>query len=1258
MAHRAFSVGDMDSEEQKKEPPIIEFCPSSDDDDDPTADTPPEAAAESDPIRQEWMRAVDTAKHGLRTERMGLGCTLEMIRDMRKDANMRSKLRAKLTGKRRNEEGSDDDDEEKLELKRTKDDSDDEGRAALGSKSTKASPTTDVASSEVDSMVAGLTKSQKKRLKKKQKLQRNAEAFNRLKNADRWTMSHLGPPPYDISSNGRYYINQLPEVALESDLADGLSSLIKVVRQHMLGRHRDTDLGAVYVGELGGGLLLEAALERYHLTGLRQYDWRAAIQQPSVPSLSSRRVSLLEGPGVAHRSLLVLAGDHGAPLRELLDFSRVVRELPASECELLYGRAGYLSSLLWINKHAELREADRREIGVVCRDIVRAVVDAESHWQGDHYQWTWHHKPYLGAAHGTAGSGSGSAVVYNPEGASELLARLLATASWVLEHCRCRNVNIESSVGSRSGGNLVHWCHGATGWIPALVQLAGAVSLLKPEGYEGVLVRIKDTICSLGEVVYERGLLAEKGAGLCHGVGGSTMALVAVYTYTGHRVWLHRARQFALFTSQYGQWLSDTFADRPYSLYEGLAGAVASIGATLAAAADRGQNHQCMRLHPQEVFFHGTGSKPEYVFTIDFWHRPLTEPPEDQSSDGQQQAEDVASSSTTSDDIICATGGADTVVRLWRVGKRTAEKSPPAREGSGSPTASTGSQDREGMGCVSGAGTVGPAVPALELHAELSGSHSHGCVTCVRFAPPVPGEQPVLASAGDDGHVVFWVYTESPLTGEMQWVAQPRALNCLDEVSGIAWSPNGRQLAVCLHRELCVVWDVATAKQIQRLDGHTSRVLGVAWDPRDRYICTTSADRTCRIWARNKRKSFYPKAVVRTYDAQVIAKETVSAGEAGADDSVAASLAEKTVREKIFINDSHYAHDATAHFFRRPSFSPDGRLLLVPGCLTPHGDYGCLVLARGDGFSNPAAIINSGSTSPTVCTRFFPLPVRPPGSDENPLHYVFTIGTAAAQIALYDTTVFNKGRRLPRAAGSDLHCTSIVDLAFDDTGRFLAVAGSDGYVTLCELDQVDLGGSPCKAEEVQQKAGPPAQQQLYMPLINNDKAATDAMKQPQPVVITADARPVPSPKIHSPMVQTVFAEAADFVRSEAANLMTSPSSGGLKPSPAAFMCSPAKRSSILFKPPPPSPGKVAMAKKSRRKITPTLVRTPTKVVDASTALKTSKANVKSPALELVRIDLDAGAREALEKLRRSLPSPTKARDSGGGGGGAKVELQG
>ncbi|KAF4745261.1 LanC-like protein 2, partial [Perkinsus olseni] len=455
-----------------------------------------------------------------------LGCTVEMIREMRKDANIRAKLRAKLTGKRR----SDDDEDDAVEASRAEsDDSDDEGRAAIGRKHTK--------------------------------------------------------PPYSISSNGRYYSNRdLPDLVTDSDLSNGLKALLGILRANA------SDPGSIYVGHLGC-LLTELALEHYRLHEFAARDWRAIIRHSRAPQLSSHRVTLLEGPGVAHRALLVVAGDHGAPLQELLDFSRTVQDLPLSNCEVLYGRAGYLSALLWIADFAQLSEESRANVSRVCGGVVRDIVD-DAHWRGDHYHWEWHDRPYLGAAHGTAG------IVYalcqyirhfDPEDGPQLLQRLIATVSWVLARCRCSNGNIESSVGSRSGGKLVHWCHGATGWIPTLIQLSAAIAQLKPRDHEALLSRIREVLCSLGEVVYERGLLAEKGAGLCHGVGGSTMALIALYSHTGDGTWLRKARQFALFAGRYGQWLSESFADRPYSLYEGLAGATAAIAATLAAT--RGQDN-------------------------------------------------------------------------------------------------------------------------------------------------------------------------------------------------------------------------------------------------------------------------------------------------------------------------------------------------------------------------------------------------------------------------------------------------------------------------------------------------------------------------------------------------------------------------------------------------------------------------------------------------------------------------------------------
>lgn len=202
-------------------------------------------------------------------------------------------------------------------------------------------------------------------------------------------------PPYCVSSNGRYYIVDLPDAVTETDLSGAMTALLVVLRTSI------TDAGAIYIGSLGC-LLTEVALDYYNMSGLSARGWRSMIRRSRVPELSSRRISLLEGPGVAHRALLVIAGDHGEPLRELLDFSGTVHQLPRSECEMLYGRAGYLSSLLWIVKFGQLSAERLVDVERVCRNIVRDIAD-ESHWREDHFHWEWYGKAYLGAAHGTAG---------------------------------------------------------------------------------------------------------------------------------------------------------------------------------------------------------------------------------------------------------------------------------------------------------------------------------------------------------------------------------------------------------------------------------------------------------------------------------------------------------------------------------------------------------------------------------------------------------------------------------------------------------------------------------------------------------------------------------------------------------------------------------------------------------------------------------------------------------------------------------------
>ena len=73
------------------------------------------------------------------------------------------------------------------------------------------------------------------------------------------------------------------------------------------------------------------------------------------------------------------------------------------------------------------------------------------------------------------------------------------------------------------------------------------------------------------EVTWTKGLL-KKGPGICHGVAGSGYVFLLLYRLTGDKKHLHRALQFAAFMEEKEFRKEARVPDRPYSLYEGLAG--------------------------------------------------------------------------------------------------------------------------------------------------------------------------------------------------------------------------------------------------------------------------------------------------------------------------------------------------------------------------------------------------------------------------------------------------------------------------------------------------------------------------------------------------------------------------------------------------------------------------------------------------------------------------------------------------------------
>ena len=158
------------------------------------------------------------------------------------------------------------------------------------------------------------------------------------------------------------------------------------------------DDGTVYTGRAGLALL-------YLKMG--ELDLAGEVARESLETVSSSRPTFLTGfPG----PLAILAAVEGrrgrtVDLAPLLALAPQVCS-PASSLpdELLYGRAGYLFTLLFLRKEVGVEQVGSE----VVRRVVEAILASGRALAGDlcsraPLMWAWHDKVYFGAAHGIAG---------------------------------------------------------------------------------------------------------------------------------------------------------------------------------------------------------------------------------------------------------------------------------------------------------------------------------------------------------------------------------------------------------------------------------------------------------------------------------------------------------------------------------------------------------------------------------------------------------------------------------------------------------------------------------------------------------------------------------------------------------------------------------------------------------------------------------------------------------------------------------------
>ena len=280
-----------------------------------------------------------------------------------------------------------------------------------------------------------------------------------------------------------------------------------------------------------------------------------------------------------------------------------------------------------------------------------------------------------------------------------------------------------------------------------------------------------------------------------------------------------------------------------------------------------------------------------------------------------------------------------------------------------------------------------------------------------------------------------------------------------------------------------IIWNAKSGDKLHILREHKGLVQGVAWDPRNSHVATLSTDRCLRLF--NVDKKFKCAATIFKMARKVAVDAKADAATSGdkkvdeQDKENASGSSKKGSSNSSSIR--LYQDDTMKSFFRRPTFSPDGQLLVTPAGLWNEEDSKP---------TNAAFIYNLRTKEPAVrlplhdknaiAVRFCPLlfalrpaaiPKKSKGETESqpnaivaknmidlPYRMVLAVATEDA-IIIYDTQ-----QTLPLGIVAGVHYHQLSDLSWSSDGRLLVVASTDGYVSTVSFDDGELGTPYAYAE--------------------------------------------------------------------------------------------------------------------------------------------------------------------------------------------------
>lgn len=321
-----------------------------------------------------------------------------------------------------------------------------------------------------------------------------------------------------LSSSNRSLLRE----DIAQTIMDGAFTLFNYWEEHSRGEYNGNDV-SVYTGVTGDALLyLKLAESPPHITScsstallerainrVNEAMKRMRSKANPIPSFICGEVGLLAVAALAahkqlqdnsfvDRYLRTIAKERAA----VVDLEGAAKELPD---ELLYGRAGYLYTLLFLRKElSELPSTSTIISDELIRSVVMAILNsgirtARKHPEiGSPLVYFWHDSQYVGAAHGY----TGIAYLLLEAKAHLTEIELNGLVRPMIDFiCRLRfpeTGNFPSSFGEDKTDKLVHWCHGS----PGVIHLLGLASKTFPDGQNYLEIAIQG-----GNDIWRRGLL-------------------------------------------------------------------------------------------------------------------------------------------------------------------------------------------------------------------------------------------------------------------------------------------------------------------------------------------------------------------------------------------------------------------------------------------------------------------------------------------------------------------------------------------------------------------------------------------------------------------------------------------------------------------------------------------------------------------------------------------------------------------------------